>query len=111
MQEPKKQHKVRRFIWRVLKYTALSVLLLLVLAFFTFQMHSVQTWMGKKASAYLSKELKTKIDINSVKINFFKTIDLEGIYFEDLHHDTLLYGHKLGVEIKLLSFGDKKLEL
>lgn len=111
MQEPKKQHKVRRFIWRVIKYTTLSVLLLLVLAFFIFQMHSVQTWMGKKASAYLSEELKTKIDISAIKINFFKKVDLEGIYVEDLHHDTLIYGNKLGVEIKLLSIGDKKLEL
>jgi hypothetical protein len=113
MQEakPKEQHKVRRFIWRVLKYTTLSVVVLLVLAFFLFQMHSVQTWMGKKASAYLSKELKTTIDIKAVKINFFKSVDLEGIYAEDLHHDTLLFGNKLGVEIKLLSFSDKKLEL
>jgi hypothetical protein len=113
MQEakPKKQHKVRRFIWRVLKYTTLSVLVLLISAFFIFQMHSVQTWLGKKASAYLSKELKTKIDIKSIKINFFKTVDLEGIYAEDQHHDTLMYGNKLGVEIKLLSIADKKLEL
>ena len=72
MQEPKKQHKVRRFIWRVLKYTTLCVLLLLISVFFLFQMHSVQTWLGKKASSYLSKELKTTIDIKTVKINFFK---------------------------------------
>ena len=111
MQEPKKPHKVRRFIWRVLKYTTLSVLVLLISLFFIFQMHSVQTWLGKKASAYLSKELKTKIDIEAIKINFFKTVDLEGIYAEDLHHDTLMFGNKLGVEIKLLSIGDKKLEL
>jgi len=111
MQKQKKPHKVRRFIWRVLKYTMLSVLLLLISVFVLFQMHSVQTWLGKEVSAYLSKELKTKIDIQSVKINFFKTVDLEGIYAEDLRHDTLMFGNKLGVEIKLLSIADKKLEL
>lgn len=111
MTETKKPHKVRRFIWRVLKYTTLGFLILLFSLFFIFQLHSVQTWLGKKASAYLSKELKTKIDIKSVKINFFKKVDLEGIYAEDRHNDTLLYGNKLGVEIRLLSIGDKKLEL
>src|SRR5438309_7450638 len=106
----KKSGKVKSFIWRVLKYTSLSLLLLLIAVFVLFQMHGVQTWLGKKASAYLSKELNTKISVEAVKINFFKNIDLEGIYAEDLHHDTLLYGNKLGCEIKLLSIGEKKLE-
>ncbi len=111
MQKPKKLHKVRRFIWRVLKYTTLSVLVLLISLFFIFQMHSVQTWMGKKVSTYLSKELKTTISVKAVKINFFKTVDLEGIYAEDMHHDTLMFGNKLSVEIKLLSIGEKEIDL
>jgi hypothetical protein len=107
----KSSGKGRKIILRLLKYTLLSIVLLVAVLYFVLQMHSVQTWLGKKASAYLSDELNTKISIEKVKINFFKKVDLEGIYAEDLHHDTLLYGSKLGVEIRLLSIQKEKLEL
>lgn len=106
-----RQGKVRRFIWRFIKITLLSVLLLLVVFYSVLQMHSVQTWLGKEASAYLSKKLNTKIYIEAIRINFFSKVNLEGIYVEDLHRDTLLYGNKLECDIELLSFTDKKLEL
>ncbi|HXB42301.1 MAG TPA: translocation/assembly module TamB domain-containing protein [Bacteroidia bacterium] len=111
MQQKPAKGKVRRFIWRFVKITLITVLLLGSLFYGLLQMHSVQTWLGKEASAYLSKALKTKISIDAIKINFFKTVDLEGIYVEDLHQDTLLYGHNLGCEIAMLSFSNKKMEL
>lgn len=106
-----KPRKVRRFILRFVKITLISLVLLLGLLYGLLQMHSVQTWLGKKISATLSKDLKTKISIEAVKINFFKSVRLEGIYVEDQHQDTLLYGEKLGCKIALLSFAKKRIEL
>ncbi|HEX7412862.1 MAG TPA: hypothetical protein VF411_02370, partial [Bacteroidia bacterium] len=103
--------KVSRFIWRSIKVTALLLLVILVSLFFLLQLPSMQTYLGKKASAYLSKELKTKIDIKAVNIDFLKTINLEGVYVEDLHHDTLLYGSKIGCSIKFYSLKTKQVEI
>ena len=103
--------KVSRFIWRSVKITLLALLILIVSAFFLLQLPKVQTYLGKEASSYLSKKLKTKIDIKAVNIDFLRTINLEGIYVEDLHHDTLLYGKKIGCNIKFFSFKNKQLEI
>jgi len=103
--------KVSRFIWRSVKITLLVLLILLVSAFFLLQLPKVQTYLGKEASSYLSKKLKTKIDIKAINIDFLKTINLEGIYVEDLHHDTLLYGNKIGCNIKFFSLKNKQLEI
>ncbi len=111
MQQKPVKGKVRRFIWRFVKITLITILLLTACFYGLLQMHSVQTWLGKKLSVYLSKELKTKITIDAVKINFFKTVHIEGVYVEDQHQDTLIYGTKLACEIALLSFKEKKLEL
>src|ERR1700756_2030042 len=103
--------KVSRFIWRGVKITLLVLLILLVSAFFLLQLPKVQTYLGKEVSAYFSKQLKTKIDIKAINIDFLKTINLEGVYIEDLHHDTLLYGDKIGCKIKFYSLKNKQLEI
>ena len=102
--------KVSGFIWRGVKITALVLLIFIVAAFFLLQLPSVQTYLGKKASSYLSKKLNTKIDIKAINIDFLKTINLEGVYVEDLQHDTLLYGGKIGCNIKFYSFKTKQIE-
>ncbi|MCC8411182.1 translocation/assembly module TamB domain-containing protein [Mucilaginibacter sp. UR6-1] len=64
-----------------------------------FQYKPVQTWAAKKATAYLSKELNTKIDIKSLYIKPFSSVVLEGLYVLDKQKDTLLSTPKLTVEI------------
>ena len=102
--------KVSGFIWRGVKITVLILLIFIVAAFFLLQLPRIQTYLGKKASAYFSKQLNTKIDIKAVNIDFLKTINLEGVYVEDLQHDTLLYGNKIGCNIKFYSFKTRQIE-
>jgi hypothetical protein len=59
----------------------------------------VQTWAAKKATAYLSKELKTKVDIKSLYVVPFKSVVLEDFYVLDKQQDTLLSTPKLAVEL------------
>nr|WP_294943656.1 translocation/assembly module TamB domain-containing protein [uncultured Mucilaginibacter sp.] len=59
----------------------------------------MQTWAAKKATAYLSKELKTKVDIKSLYIVPFKSVVLEDFYVLDKQQDTLLSTPKLAVEL------------
>ncbi len=103
--------KVSGFIWRSVKITFVVVLILLVSLFFLLQLPKVQTYLGQEASSYLSKKLKTKIAIASINIDFLKTINLEGVYVEDLRHDTLLYGGKIGCAIKWYNIKTKQIEI
>jgi hypothetical protein len=64
-----------------------------------FQYKPVQTWAAKKATAYLSKELNTKVDIKSLYIKPFSSVVLEGLYILDKQQDTLLSTPKLAVEL------------
>jgi hypothetical protein len=64
-----------------------------------FQYKPVQTWAAKKATAYLSKELNTKVDIKSLYVKPFSSVVLEGLYILDKQQDTLLSTPKLAVEL------------
>jgi len=64
-----------------------------------FQYKPVQTWAAKKATAYLSKELKTKVDIKGLYIVPFKSVVLDSLYILDKQQDTLLSTPKLAVEL------------
>jgi len=71
----------------------LSILLLI------FQYKPVQTWAAKKATAYLSKKLNTKVDIKSIYIEPFSSVVLQDFYVLDRSKDTLLSTPKLTIDI------------
>jgi hypothetical protein len=79
---------------------------------FSFRFERVQTWAAKKATVYLSKELKTKISIDKLKIEPFKSVLLTGFYIQDLEKDTLLKASKLKIDISYFSpFRERKIIL
>lgn len=77
----------------------LVVLLMLSIILLLFQYKPVQTWAAKKATAYLSGKLKTKIDIKSLYIKPFSSVVLEGFYVLDKKQDTLISTPRLTVGI------------
>ncbi len=79
----------------------LFVLLLLTTAFVVSQSGRFQTWLAKKVAVKLSLAIGSKVDIRSIKIDFFDRVNLEGFYVEDLHKDTLLY-----VDVLKANFND-----
>lgn len=74
---------------------------------------AVQTFTVNRITSYLSGELKTKVEIESVNIEFLKKVVLNGIYIEDQKHDTLLYAQALKADIGLWSLfkTNKKLKV
>lgn len=78
---------------------------------FSLQFKPVQTYVAKKTAKYLSNELNTTVDLNSLYIKPFKSLVLEGLYIEDLQNDTLLYSSKLSVDINLFSISRKKISI
>jgi hypothetical protein len=77
----------------------LIILLLVSALLVLIQYEPVQTWAAKKATAYLSKELNTTVDIKRLKIVPFSSVVLEGLYVLDKQKDTLLSTPKLAVQL------------
>lgn len=75
------------------------MLLLFSITLLLFQYKPVQTWAAKKAASYLSGKLKTKIDIQSLYIQPFTSVVLEGFYALDKQNDTLISAPKLTVNL------------
>ena len=72
---------------------------------------SVQTWVVKKVAANLSKNLNTKVTVQSVDVRFFNKVLLKGVMVEDLQHDTLLYTGTLKANVNDWFFFKDKISL
>ena len=79
------------------------MLLLVAILLFALQFKPVQTFVAKKAAAYLSKELNTTISLTGIYIKPFKSLVLENLLVLDQQKDTLLNTPKLLVDINQLS--------
>jgi hypothetical protein len=75
------------------------VLLGFVLLFFSLKIAikspKVQTWAVNLVGAYLSNELDCKVSVGAVDIHFFKTIQLDDVYFADQKKDTVIFAPEL----------------
>lgn len=96
---------------KVLAGFIISVILLLVLAVVLLRLPVVQTFVTHKLVAIVSGKTHTKIELDKVYIAFPKSIVLEGLYAEDLNHDTLLAVSKLSVDIDMLKLLQNTVEI
>ncbi|RZK39527.1 MAG: DUF748 domain-containing protein [Pedobacter sp.] len=71
----------------------------------------MQTYVAKKAAAYLSKELKTTISIGGLYFKPFKSLVLEELIVLDLQNDTLANFPKFSVDLNRLSLEDRILDI
>lgn len=74
------------------------------------QLSFIQTKITQFVSVYLSDMLHTKISVDKVYIQFFDNLMLENFYVEDEKNDTLLYVHKLKININELKFNENYLD-
>lgn len=93
-----KPFPLNRF-WKILKRFFVGLLLLLVVLWILIQLPPVQNWLAGYAANYLSKELKTKVEVRNVSFTLLNRINLEGIYIEDRQKDTLLSAGKMQLNI------------
>ena len=104
-------NKYLRIIFKVLKISTIVLLLLFFLVSILIQTPKVQTWLVGKVTNSLSESLHTKVTIDKVDLDFFKTFVLEGIFIEDQQADTLLYAQKLKTDIGIFSLFGKEIFL
>jgi hypothetical protein len=90
---------------RIIKISTISLLLLigflLLFLFVGLKIPFVQNQIGNATSKFLSKKMKTEVEIGSVAIHLFDRVALKEVYIEDLGNDTLLSLNKLVIDIDL----------
>jgi hypothetical protein len=86
---------------------AITVIFLFLLLGAIAYMPWVQTFIAEIATVQLSKKLGTTVKVERVHLRFINSADLNGLYIEDFHGDTLLYASKFRVDIKHLLFGSQ----
>ncbi|MFK8038090.1 MAG: translocation/assembly module TamB domain-containing protein [Crocinitomicaceae bacterium] len=91
--------KIAKGIGQILLLFFEISLILVFLLVFLIRTTSFQTYLAKKATTYLSKELGTKVNIDKIDIIFFDRLDLEGVFAEDINNDTLLSAGQINVNI------------
>ncbi|WP_160718160.1 translocation/assembly module TamB domain-containing protein [Chitinophaga solisilvae] len=60
---------------------------------------AVQNLLVHEVTSRLSRQLRTRVEIDRVTLRLFNSMQLEGALIEDQHKDTLLYAGKLQVRI------------
>jgi hypothetical protein len=70
----------------------------------------VQTFLASKVAAYFSKELNTNIRVGQLYIGFFDQVMLHELYIEDQLGDTLLYCHRLKVNLEAIRFKKREID-
>ena len=89
------------------------VLLGFVLLFFSLKIAikspKVQTWAVNLVGTYLSNELDCKVSVGAVDIKFFKTIQLDEVYFADQKKDTVIFAPELNVTFSAFSLPKQRI--
>ncbi|MEJ7560855.1 MAG: translocation/assembly module TamB domain-containing protein [Pedobacter sp.] len=70
---------------------------------FSFQFKPVQTYVAKRAAAYLSKELNTRVSLSGIYFKPFKSLVIEDLLVLDLQKDTLLHTPEFLIDINEFS--------
>lgn len=99
---------------KIIKILSLIILCFFILwwtAYFIINQPRVQTYLVQKATEYFSEQLKTKISISSVSIEFFKKLVLENILIQDQNNDTLLFAEKLKIDFDAFNWRKNKFKV
>lgn len=100
---PQKRSFLRR-VGRVIKWTILTVLILFILLTLSLRIPIVQNWLINTTTTFLSKELKTTVEIGSFNLDFFDELSIKNLYIgnQNAPNDTLLNVGTLRVDIDYL---------
>ena len=104
------QSKITRIFFKSLGVISLVIIILLIGFYFGIQSYSFQSWLGKQATKYLSRELNSKVEIESIQLDFFESATLNKIFILDKHKDTILYGDIL-IKIKDFDYKNKSITI
>ncbi len=94
--------KVFKKTGKIFLYLILSVLLLVCVVMIFINTSTGKRVIKNKVQSYLQDKLKTRIVIGSVNYKLPISIEINNVYAEDQKHDTLLFGERIAVDVKML---------
>lgn len=89
-------------IVRIFAIVILSIIVLNVILFAVFSIPAVQKRAANIALDKFRPKFGTKVELESIRIRLFNTVELGGIYVEDKQQDTLFYAGKIAVRVHAL---------
>lgn len=104
----KKQRSLFFRLLRLLFRTTFLLFLLLLILRFVLSIPYVQNKVVDWTAANLSEKLATRVEVDYVKLEFFDHFDIQGVYIQDFHQDTLLYSKSIHANIRLFSLFNRK---
>lgn len=75
------------------------------------QNRQVQTMLSKYVAERLSDELMANISLSSINYSFFKMVQIQDLYLEDLQGDTLIYSELTKIRLRQFFRGRDGLEI
>lgn len=96
---------------KVLGYTLLSVVLLVIILALVIQIPAVQNKLVEKAVSYVENKIGTRVTLEHLSLSFPKALVLEGVYLEDQKADTMLYVGRLSIDTDLWALTRNNIEL
>lgn len=101
--------RILRLLVKTILWIIAVPLILLLLIILLLQIPDVQRFVTSKATSFVSKKTGTKVTLGKLSIVFPKSVALEDVYVEDQAKDTLLYAHRLKVDIALTELLDHQI--
>lgn len=89
--------------------TALVMFIIPTLMYVTFRSSAVQTYLARKAAAYLSRELDADIHVGGVDIRLFLTVVLEDVEIHDKKNQPLLVVERMYFDVNRISLSRRNL--
>lgn len=103
--------KLARKIVVIFTISILSIVVLNIILFLIFTIPNVQRYAANLAIKKLQPKLQTEISIDRVRIKFFNSVEIGGLYIEDQKKDTLLYFDRLAASIRATDLLHNKLSI
>ncbi|MFA6262147.1 MAG: translocation/assembly module TamB domain-containing protein [Bacteroidia bacterium] len=107
----KEMRKVIRTSGKILAWVIGSFFALLLVSIFLIRLPAIQNFITAKAILLISSKTHTRVAIKSLYVGFPKSLIIEGLFAEDLNHDTLISLGKLELDVNMFGLFSNKIEV
>lgn len=102
---------ILKIIAKTILWMVVGLILLFLILMLLIQLPPVQNKIIKVATSIVSDKTHTQVQLKHINIAFPHSLELEGIFLEDLQHDTLISAEKVLVDISMLKLFNNQIEL
>ena len=95
--------KVIKILAKVLSAIVLLLIFLPIFVTILLNIDSVQNYVVRHATTYISQALGTRVSIDHIDLDLFTRVRVEGFYVEDYEQDTLLYVKRASASLSSLN--------